>query len=176
MPLILFYVKAELEGITHISLKSGANICLNVKNPLSDFEVREKVVIDTSEFLEQDEGSRDPPHHFRIKWEGSMKYSTIAVLSEAETKAALKKLKRKSIVCSGKLEVSGEFVPICALECRGVEPYQFHSLGEEFVVESEGGKVFDEDIDLSEGDWADYDDENDIAVSIVDFEVKFDSP
>ena len=45
-------------------------------------------------------------------------------------------------------------------------------MGDEFIVVSEGGKTFDEDVDLSEGDWADYDDENDTPVSISTFESK----
>jgi hypothetical protein len=56
-----------------------------------------------------------------------------------------------------------------------MEPYAFHPLGNEFVVESEGGVKFESDIDLSEGDWADYDEENDAALSISDFEAKFES-
>ena len=178
MPLILLCVKAELEGIAKLTLKQGTNLCISVKNPLSDFEVREKVTIDTSEYLEQEESSREPAHHFRLKWEGSKKYSTITVLTESEAKAALKKLKRKDIsAVNGSLvgDDSGNFVPICALECRGIEPYGFHCLGDEFLVESEGGKLFEDDVDLSEGDWAEYDDENDVAVSIADFEVKFES-
>jgi len=42
-----------------------------------------------------------------------------------------------------------------------MEPYAFHPLGNEFKVISEGGVVFEEDVDLSEGDWAEYDEEND---------------
>jgi len=39
-------------------------------------------------------------------------------------------------------------------------------------VVSEGGVVFEEDVDLSEGDWGDYDEENDTAVSVNEFESK----
>ena len=53
-----------------------------------------------------------------------------------------------------------------AFECRGIEPYAFHPMGGEFIVESEAGMQFDaEDVDLSD-DWADYDTENDIALSL----------
>lgn len=40
------------------------------------------------------------------------------------------------------------------------------------MVESEGGVTF-EDVDLSEGDWGEYDEENDAAVAISEFETKF---
>ncbi len=55
---------------------------------------------------------------------------------------------------------------------RGVEPYAFHPLGNEFKVTSSGGAVFEEDVDLSEGDWGDYDEENDAAVGVNEFESK----
>ena len=67
---------------------------------------------------------------------------------------------------------SGEYVPVLAMECRGLEPYAFHPMGNEFKVISEGGAVFDDDVDLSEGDWADYDEENNCSVSINEFESK----
>ena len=177
MVLCFLCVKAELESVASMRIKPGTNLCLSVKNPLNDFETREKVTIDTSEFLEQEENSREPAHHFRLKWEGSKKYSTITVLSEAEVKATLKKLKKKKKVeFTGKVDQNDTFQSIAAFECRGIQPYEFHILGDEFVVESEGGKIFEEDVDLSEGDWGDYDEENDLAVGVNDFEAKFLSP
>lgn len=177
--LFILFVKAELEGVSAFSLIPGANFRISVRNPLSDFEVREKVVINPSEHVEQEENSREPPCHFAIKWEGSHKRSTVEVLDSAATKAALKKAGKKGKNTTEHLprdftaDDSGEWVPMLALECRGVEPYAFHAMGEEFVVTSEGGAKFESDIDLSEEDWADYDEENDTAVSISNFEAKF---
>lgn len=153
-----------------------------MKNPVSDYEVREKVVIDPTQFVEQEEGAREPPHHFSIKWEDSKKASVITVLSPDELKAALKKKKVKTskgkdpyMIRSVTGEDNNEFVPITAFEARGVEPYAFHPMGGEFVVESEGGQTFDgDDVDLGD-DWADYDAENDVAVSVTDFESKFEA-
>ena len=133
---------------------------------------------------EQDnENSREPPCHLALKWEGSKKRSTITVLTAAESKATIKKLGKKKKGGGGRGEVgiprdyevgdSGDFVPVLAMDCRGVEPYAFHAMGDEFVAMSEGGATFDSDVDLSEADWADYDEENDISVSISDFEAKF---
>mmetsp|Transcript_27963 Transcript_27963/g.43447 ORF Transcript_27963/g.43447 Transcript_27963/m.43447 type:complete len:180 (+) Transcript_27963:69-608(+) len=175
MVVFLLCIKADLDQVASLSLKPGANLCLSIKNPLSDFEVREKITIDTSEFVEQEPGSREPAHHFHIKWEGSKKKSTMTILSEAEAKSALKKAskKSKSIDLSPRpLGQSGTFVPICAIECRGIEPYKFHCLGNEFIVETEGGAKFEDDVDLSEGDWAEYDEENDLSVSVENFESK----
>jgi hypothetical protein len=42
-------------------------------------------------------------------------------------------------------------------------------LGNEFKVTSAGGAIFDEDVDLSEGDWGEYDEENDAAVGVNEF-------
>mmetsp|Transcript_40430 Transcript_40430/g.94989 ORF Transcript_40430/g.94989 Transcript_40430/m.94989 type:complete len:103 (-) Transcript_40430:132-440(-) len=72
-------------------------------------------------------------------------------------------------------EDSERFVPILALECRGIEPYKFHSLGGEFFVTSEAGAKLEgmEDLILTEDDFADYDDVNEISISILDFKSKF---
>lgn len=131
-----------------------------------------------TETFEPEENTKEKPCHFALKWEGAKKRSTLIVLSEQETKTALKKKKFKDEFSYGSYtaENSGNFMPILAVECRGIEPYAFHGLGDEFVVESEGGKLFDEDIDLSEGDWADYDEENDASVSVNEFEAKFETP
>ena len=150
--------------------------------PISDWETREKIVFDPSETLDQDEGDREPAHHFRVKWEGSKKFSTLIVLDEEGAKSAMKKLKKKGGKKGGSGEVdvprdvtsddNGEFVPVLAMECRGMEPYAFHPLGNEFKVVSEGGAVFEEDVDLSDGDWGEYDEENDLAVGVNEFDSK----
>mmetsp|Transcript_22412 Transcript_22412/g.51678 ORF Transcript_22412/g.51678 Transcript_22412/m.51678 type:complete len:182 (+) Transcript_22412:54-599(+) len=180
MVLFILYIKADLEGVGSLALKPDSNICISVRNPLSDYEVRDKVAFNLKETLEQEENSREPPCHFALKWEGNPKRSTLEVLDEAATKAALKKKKKQK--GGGEVprstytaEDSGNWVPILAMECRGLEPYAYHGLGDEFVVESEGGVRFDSDVDLSEGDWAEYDAENDAAVSISEFESKFET-
>lgn len=176
MVLFLLYIKAELDGIQEIQLKGDANLSVSVRNPLSDWETREKVVFNASEFIEQEEGARQNPHHFSIKWEGNKKACTLEVLDAAAAKAALKKKKSKDggprFVTD---EDSGNWVPILAMECRGLEPYAFHPMGDEFIVTSTGGASFAEDVDFSEGDWGDYDEENDGAVSANEVEFKIES-
>lgn len=157
----------------------NTNLCFSVRNPQSD-ETRDKIVFDPSEALEQDDGDREPPHHFKLKWEGSKKFSTLIALDEEGVKSAFKKLKKKKGKGGGEVDVprdvtsddSGDYVPVFAMECRGMEPYAFHPLGNEFRVVSEGGAVFDEDVDLSDGDWGEYDEENDAAVGVNEFESK----
>ena len=156
----------------------STNLCVSVRNPLSHDETREKIVFNPSAALEQEDGDREPAHHFRLKWDGSKKWATIVALDEAGSRSALKKRKGKGkkndadVPRSVTPEDGGEYVPVLAMECRGLEPYAFHPLGNEFRVVSEGGVVFEEDVDLSDGDWGDYDEENDAAVGVNDFETK----
>jgi hypothetical protein len=175
MVLFLLCIKADLEGISTLRLLPSSTLCFSIRNPLNDYETREKITFDPSTTLDQDDGDREPPHHFRVRWEGSKKASTLIVLDGEAAKSAMKKLKKKSKDLDVPREVtgddSGEYVPILAMECRGLEPYAFHPMGGEFRVVSEGGAVF-EDVDLSEGDWAEYDEENDLAVSVNEFESK----
>lgn len=174
MVLFLLYLKADLENVDCISLNHGANLCFNIRNPLSDFEKREKVVVDTSEYVAQEEGSREPPFHFGLKWEGSKKMSVLTILDEAATKTALKK-KKGVAVRDYNADDSGNWVPILAIECRGLEPTEFFPIGGEFTVKSNGGKEFSDDVDLSEGDWAEYDEENDEPVSLSEIEFKLEA-
>jgi hypothetical protein len=180
MVLFILCIKAELDGVERVSLLKNTNLCFSVRNPLSDYETREKIVFNPSETLDQDEGDREPPHHFAVKWEGSKKYSTLIVLEEEAAKSALKKVNKKGKRDQGgdgdvglprdvTSDDSGNYVPVLAMECRGLEPYDFHPLGNEFKVTSLGGAVFDEDVDLSEGDWGEYDEENDAAVGVNEF-------
>jgi len=194
MVLFLLYMKAELENVGTCALSTDvAGLRISVRNPLSDYEVRENVVVDPTEFLEQDESSREPPHHFRLTWEGgSKKASTLTVLTDAEAKADLKKKKKKGsdslLPRSYAADDSGNWVPILAIECRGMEPYAFSPMGNssssddgnraggtEFVVTSVDGAVFTEDVDLGEGDWSDYDVERDQPVSMSGIEFKFEA-
>jgi Eukaryotic protein of unknown function (DUF866) len=167
--LFLLYIKAELENVDSISLrKDNVNLCLTVRNPLSDYEIREKVVMNTTHFVEQDEGAREPPHHLRLKWEGSKKASTITVLEDSAVKTALKKKKGAQVPRDYTADDSGNWGPVLAIECRGLEPTAFFPMGDEFVITSKGGKQFTTDVDLSDGDWGEYDDENDGKSHMLD--------
>jgi hypothetical protein len=135
------------------------------------------VVLNPSETVEQDEGAREPPHHFTLKWEGSKKASILQCLDEKEAASALKKKKKykgeKPRSYTG--DDSGNWVPLLAMECRGLEPYAFHPMSDEFIITSEGGFKFDEEIELGEGDWADYDADNNCPVALDEVEFKFES-
>lgn len=159
-----------------VTLRRDANLRVSVLNPLSGDEVRENVVFNPTETVEQEEGAREPAHHFRLKWEGAKKQSILQVLDEKETASALKKKKykgEKPRPYSG--DDSGNWVPLLCMECRGLEPYAFHPMNDEFVITSEGGYTFDEEIELEEKEWADYDADNDAPVSMEEIEFKFES-
>jgi hypothetical protein len=175
MVLFILYLKAELDGVASIKQVKDAPLCISVKNPLSDYEVREKVVVDRSEFVEQAEGAREPPHHFQLKWEGSKKQSTLAIVDDAVIKTALKKKKKVEAPRDYTADDSGEWVPIVAVECKGLEPTAFFAMGNDFVVTSTGGVEFSDDVDIGEGDWGEYDEDNDAAVSLTDIEFKWES-
>jgi Eukaryotic protein of unknown function (DUF866) len=189
MVLFLLYMKADLEGVASVTLRSDCNLCLTVSNPLSGDGVREKVVVDQSQFVEhQDDNGREPPHHFALKWEGAKKAATLTVLSSDEARTALKKKIKKKADLDGLVPApytcSGSYAaPILCVECRGMEPTAFFCIDSEFVVTSTGGATFgggnsdktDNKVDLSEGDWADYDAEHDAPVSVSEIEFKWEA-
>jgi Eukaryotic protein of unknown function (DUF866) len=156
-------------------LRKDANLRISVLNPLSGDEVRENVVINPSDTVEQDEGAREPPHHLSLKWEGSKKASILQILDDSETASALKKKKYKGekprSIYRG--EDAGQWIPLLCMECRGLEPYAFSPMKDEFVIVSEGGCEFTEDIEFEDGEWAEYDADNDVPVSLSQVEFKF---
>jgi hypothetical protein len=184
MVVYLLHVKADLQGVASMAMAPGANICISVRKPMSDdyAEVREKVVIDTSsELVEPDKWERDaplgsttaahadahrdrePPHHFALKWDGEKKRSTIRVLdgttpTTTHTNHKHKNNHKESAAHTSEMQArdSGEFVPMIALDCEGIEPYAFHVMGGEFIVTRKSdAKIFDE-VDLSQGDWNEF--------------------
>ncbi|XP_055390297.1 UPF0587 protein CG4646 [Condylostylus longicornis] len=70
------------------------------------------------------------------------------------------------------LDDSGKFKTIVTFDCRGAEPVEFSPQTGWIAKSVENGQVF-EDIDLSEDDWADYDEKNKSAVGISEFQFQF---
>ena len=94
-----------------------------------------------------------------MTWPGAKKQANLSVVEH----------KGNQVVTDDK---SGEWVQIAAFECRGMEVVAWHPAENgDFTAESTGGKVFEE-VDLSEGDWTDYDDDNDLAVSVMELDSK----
>ena len=62
------------------------------------------------------------------------------------------------------------------VECRGLAPTKFTAGSSSFlIIESEGGTTFDDDVDVSEGDWADYDADHDLPVSMSEVEFQWEA-
>ena len=180
MVLYMLFMKAETENVGEIQLRTqDVNLRISVRNSLSDWERRENVIFDPSETVDQDdESSREPPSHFSIKWEGSKKPSVLRYLDAKETATALKKKKKYKEGAPRAFtgdDSNDNWVPILAVECRGLEPYAFHPMKDEFVISSENGYIFDEEIEFEDGDWADYDADNDCPVSISELKFKFEA-
>mmetsp|Transcript_17195 Transcript_17195/g.23636 ORF Transcript_17195/g.23636 Transcript_17195/m.23636 type:complete len:192 (-) Transcript_17195:325-900(-) len=190
MVLFVLYAKADLEGITSLSLVPDANICISVRNSLTHDQKRERIVIDPTE-LHQAEIPDHEKHraehasHFGLTWEGEQTRSTIRILSntkkegEDNSSGKHKKNEKRSKNNNGDDIVvknitphdDGQFVPILKLECDGLEPYAFHPMGEEFAIINNGGsKVMN--VDLSSGEWSDYHLESGTSL-VQNFESKF---
>jgi hypothetical protein len=183
MPNFVLYIKVtESENIESLTLLEDANLCLSVRNPLSDYEVREKVVFHPQELLEQNDEDRSPPCHFQLTWDGAKKPSTLTYMNVSECKTAFKKTKQKETVLPRSFQGADDndlWVPLMAVSCRGLEPYAFHPMGQEFKVVSVGGTTFGNDgdsegVDLSD-DWAEYDEANDQAVGLTGIEFKWEA-
>jgi len=98
--------------------------------------------------------------HLAIKWPGGKKQSSLSILDV--DKPVLKYTE----------EDSGQWKVVLALECRGLEPVAWQPRAD-FAVTSLGGKRW-ESVDLSELDWSDYDEDNDMPLSITSLECKID--
>ena len=72
---------------------------------------------------------------------------------------------------SVKEEDSGSWVPLVAFEARGLDVVRWRLREGDVSVRSAAGYPF-EDVDLSDGDWADYDVEADAPVALSDIETK----
>mmetsp|Transcript_1659 Transcript_1659/g.2447 ORF Transcript_1659/g.2447 Transcript_1659/m.2447 type:complete len:186 (+) Transcript_1659:125-682(+) len=169
MVVYVLHVKADLEGhIASVAIQPGSDICISVRNPLLIDEVREKVVIDSSALEEPavyDRQHNEPPCHFALKWQGHEERSTIRVLwnndlveNGQKKRGSVKghKNKKENTMLTREMTSSdsGEYVPMLAFECQGVEPFLFHPM--EFLVTEDDGKKH-EKIDVSSGEWEMYD-------------------
>ena len=65
--------------------------------------------------------------------------------------------------------------PASSFGGRGLEPIAFFPMGNDFVITSSSGTDFVEEVDLIEGDWVDYDADNDLPVSMSEIQFKWDS-
>mmetsp|Transcript_2264 Transcript_2264/g.3222 ORF Transcript_2264/g.3222 Transcript_2264/m.3222 type:complete len:162 (-) Transcript_2264:11-496(-) len=160
MPIYVLLVKVELEGVSSLVTVENSPWILDIRSSKDPEQIREGVYISRGDDVEV-EGSKGKAN-FAVKFKGSNSKSTCSVID-------IKNYTQKEISAKD----SGKFVPIAAFECRGLEIISWHP-STDFIATSEGGFCFGE-IDLSEGDWCEYDEENDISVTVTDLEFKIET-
>jgi hypothetical protein len=155
MPLQFLEIKADLEGISAMSLQSSCCLRLTVENDASESK---DITLSPSDEEQELEGSRGTAH-FVMKWNKSDR-----------NQAYIKVLPGKEIKDSVYRDSdSGNFKAILAMECRGLKVTKFHSGEGDFVLTSEGGTNF-ESANFGDDDFCDYDEENDVSVMVSSFE------
>ena len=78
----------------------------------------------------------------------------------------------KASVCEYTKAKEGSFHTIVEFDCRGMEPISFSPREGWIVQASDGGQKFD-DVDLTEGEWIDYDEKLKESVRVHELEFKF---
>jgi len=159
MPLVLLKIKAELENIAELKLVDGFALQLDIENEGSE----RKTVTVSSTDVEELEGSRGDAN-FVVRW------------AKGAPQAYVKMVPVKKCDGTYKAENSGQLVTLLGLECRGLTVTKWHVGAGDFDATSVGGTNFN-GIDLTDSDWADYDDQNgnDMSVSVTAFECKVES-
>mmetsp|Transcript_22708 Transcript_22708/g.70212 ORF Transcript_22708/g.70212 Transcript_22708/m.70212 type:complete len:179 (-) Transcript_22708:53-589(-) len=173
MPVFVGYVKAELDGVALAAVRTGpdAIFTIDVKNGMSD-EVREGVTISRADEFEL-EGSRGVSN-LVLRFADSTEKASCSLLTAEDFKTKFKKKKQALAEAPRVLTAddSGEWVPVVAFEGRGMDVVKLRLTADDVVVTSTGDAVFEDGVDLSDGDWADYDAEADVSVSITNAQTK----
>ncbi|KAJ3056868.1 hypothetical protein HK097_003404 [Rhizophlyctis rosea] len=153
MPKFEVQWKADLEGITNLKPASKADYDWRFKFQCTKCnEKGDNWVVFTASDESEQTGSRGTANLVMkckfCKAEGSANL-------EIDTLRALD------------IEQTGKFTPLVRLEARGLEPVEW-APSEGFSAEgAESGTKF-EDIDLSEGDWTEYDEKQNASVEIME--------
>lgn len=156
MPVFLLQIKAQLQNVDLIARPEDCQWCLTLKNSVGE-DVREGVYVSIDEEIELT-GSRGTAN-FAMKWE-----------KDSRKEAYLNLQHVKGVTRNYKAEDSGNWVPIIAFECRGLDPIDLSPEDNWNVVTSSGQMI--ENVDLSEKEYYDVDDKGD-EVSITELEWKF---
>ncbi|KAI8144325.1 hypothetical protein BJV82DRAFT_65517 [Fennellomyces sp. T-0311] len=149
------YLKADLENITNLK-------------PVNEYEWHFKIQCSSCRETDQNWISFNP--HDTVEMSGSR--------GEANLVMRCKFCKRESSaqfepnVQAYSAEKNGKFQKIATFDCRGLELVDF-SPRDPWVAEgTESGTKF-EDIDLTDGEWVEYDEKSGEPVGIAEIEVEF---
>ncbi|KAL9244140.1 hypothetical protein vseg_017946 [Gypsophila vaccaria] len=64
-----------------------------------------------------------------------------------------------------------KYKPLIGFECCGLEPFGTYFLGPQWKVQARSGTIF-EDVDLTSGEWAEYDEKKNVPVTITNLKAK----
>ena len=128
-------------------------IDIQVKNSAGE-DMREGVWVSPTEVHELS-GSRGTAN-FLLKWVRDAKHE--ASLNVQQIKGVTRSFTSEDV----------DYVPIVAFECRGMEPIDWMP-DAGFIIKSNSGQIFT-DVDLSEKEWADYDEKSGDSVSVMNLE------
>lgn len=158
MPQYFLKVKADLENIQQLTPVAGNLWKFDIQTP-GGGESRSGITVSADDIYPL-EGSRGEAN-FIIKWPYANDQSYIKIITH------------KSVASSITAEKSGSFVTLLAMECRNIEPTAWYP-SFDFLARSSEGTLF-EQIDLSDRDWAEYDEEHDLSVSVTNLEYKIEN-
>ncbi len=98
--------------------------------------------------------------NFTLKWTKDSRHEAYLNVQEV-----------KNVTRALTADDAGKFVPIIAFDCRGMEPVDWRPEGG-FVVTAPSGAKW-EDVDLSDKEWADFDERSGESVSVMELEWEF---
>lgn len=148
MPILVLWARAEMEGIKRFTVPPDHVWELDIKEPTGS-DVRHGVQVDPDEELEVPDASHHSTANCIIKFKG------------AHAAGHMKMVKLP--ILRSQTSDDQEMVPIAAFECRGLEPVKWTPTGP-YIVESEGGVVY-EDVGFKDNeDWCEYDEKNGISM------------
>lgn len=153
-------IKAELENVTDLAPASGNTFeyFFQVKCN-SCHEVHPKFIGVNRQDEREVSGGKNATANFVWRC-GSCKRESSAKFDE------------KSPTIPYSADANGQFAPILTIECRGLEFVGFDPRGIWKCAGLESGTVFPE-VDLSEGEWVDYDEKAELPVGVSAIESRW---
>ena len=160
MVFVVLNAIGEFEGVAKLSVRADAVWALAIES--SDGEHSRPLVTVSSVDEEEISGSRGTAN-FVVSWPGSHNQGWIKVVPPASGDFP--------IALTEAQQAGQEPIPLVVFECRGVGIVGWHPSeeGGEIELESEGGTLFEE-VGFVDGEWADYDEENDLPVSVTNLQ------
>lgn len=155
MPTYKVSIKCDLENVKMLTPIPNNLWTFNIAS-VGGADRRDGITVSEGDAMEL-EGSKGSAH-FVMKW------------NKGEQQSYIKVVPLKKVTGTYNESDNGKWVPILGLECRGIDVVDYVP-GIDFDVETTGGTKF-QSIDLTEKEWSEYDEENDLSLSIMNFETK----